>query len=113
MIMNSGAEGAENFFLSTKNGYIFFPPNIWQMMIFLNPLDALISKIPFSFFADFWVRVTSEARGSVSVGFGGSRQLSPLWGGGGSSHGALLTPLPLQSKARLPLRFARTQNPPT
>ena len=59
-------------------------------MTFLNPLDALIPKIPFSFFADFSVRVTSEARGSVSVGFWGSRQLSPFWGG--SSQGALSTP---------------------
>ena len=46
----------------------FFSPNIWQLMTFLNPLDALIPKIPFSFFADFWVWVTSEARGSASVG---------------------------------------------
>ena len=38
-------------------------PNTWQMMTFLNPLDALIPNIPFSFFADFWVWVTSEARG--------------------------------------------------
>ena len=28
----------------------FFAPNAWQMMSFLNPLDALIPKIPFSFF---------------------------------------------------------------
>ena len=48
-----------------------FPPNPWQMMLFLNPLDALIPKIPFSFFAEFWVWVASEARGSVSVGFWG------------------------------------------
>ena len=45
-------------------------------MTFLNPLEALIPKIPFSFFANFWVWVTSGARGSVSVGFWGSRQLS-------------------------------------
>ena len=68
--MNSGAEGAE-IFLSIKIGQFFFSPNPWQMMTFLNPLDALIPKIPFPFFAEFWVRVTSEARGSVSVGFGG------------------------------------------
>ena len=61
------------------------------MMTFLNPLDALIPKIPLSFFfADFWVRVTSEARGSVSVGFWGSCQLSSF-GGAGSSQGALST----------------------
>ena len=51
-------------------------------------------SIPFSFFADFWVRVTSEARGSVSVAFWGARQLSPLGGGGESSQGALSTPPP-------------------
>ena len=38
------------------------PPNTLQMMTFLNPLDTLIPKIPFSFFADFWVRVTSGVR---------------------------------------------------
>ena len=43
----------------------FFPPNTWHMMTFLNPLDALIPKILFSFLADFSVWVTSEARGSV------------------------------------------------
>ena len=64
-----------------KNGQNFFSPNTWQIMTFLNPLDALIPKIPFSFFADFWVWVTSEARGSVSIGFWGSRQLSAFWGG--------------------------------
>ena len=50
-----------------------FAPNPWQMMTFLNPLDALIPEIPFSFFfAEFSVRVTSGARGSVSVGFWGA-----------------------------------------
>ena len=49
-------------------------------MTFLNPLDALIPKIPFSFFVDFWVWVTSEGRGSVLVEFWGSRQLSLFWG---------------------------------
>ena len=51
------------FFLHIKNGRNFSSPNIWQMTSFLNPLDALIPKIPFSFFADFWVWVTPEARG--------------------------------------------------
>ena len=64
------------------------------MMTFLNSLDALIPKIPFSFFSDFWVWVTSEARGSVSVGFWGSCQLSPFWGRGGSGRRALSTPPP-------------------
>ena len=73
--MNSGAKGAENF-LSIKM-VNFFSPNVWQMMTSLNPLDALIPKIPFSFFADFWVWVTSEAWGSVSVGLWGSRPRRP------------------------------------
>ena len=41
------------------------------MMTFVNPLNALIPKSHFHFFAGFRVRVTSGARGSVSVGFGG------------------------------------------
>ena len=52
-----------------------------------------IPKIPFSFFADFWVWVTSEAWGSVSVGFWGSCQLSLFWGEGGG-QGALSPPPP-------------------
>ena len=93
--MNSAAEGAER---RIRNGQKNFPPNTWQMMTLLNPLDALIPKIRFSILADFWVWVTSEARGSVSVGFSGSRQLG---GGGGSSQGAQSTPPP-EVKARLP-----------
>ena len=73
----------QKFFEHSK--FSIFSPNIWQMMTFLNPLDALLPKIPVSFFADFWVRVTSEAWGSVSVGFWGSCQLSPFWGRVGSS----------------------------
>ena len=68
-------------------------------MSFLDPLDA-IPKNPFSFFAEFWVWVTSGAWGSVSVGFWGGRQLS-LLGGEGSSHRAVPTSRP-QSKARPP-----------
>ena len=30
----------------------FFSPNTWQILTFLNPLNALIPKIPFSFFAE-------------------------------------------------------------
>ena len=63
-------------------------------MNFLNPLDALIPKIPFFFPPDFWVWVTSKAWGSDSVGLGGSCQLSPFWGRGGSSRRALSTPPP-------------------
>ena len=81
----------------------FFPPNIWQMMTFLNPLDALIPKIPFSFSPDFWVWVTSKAWKSDSVGFCGSCQLSPFWGRGGSGRRALSTPPPPETKTRPPL----------
>ena len=74
-------------------------------MTFLNPLDGLIAKTPVSFFCRLWVRVTSGAQGSVSVGFWGTRQLS-FWGGGaGSSQRAASTPPP-QLKARPPLRGA-------
>ena len=65
---------------------------MWQMMTFLNPLNAMIPKIPFSFFSDFWVWVTSGAQG-VSLGRWGSCQLSPFWGGG-SDRRALSTPPP-------------------
>ena len=49
-------------FWSIENGQKnCFSPNTWQMMAFLNPLDVMIPKIPFSFFAEVWVRVTSSA----------------------------------------------------
>ena len=63
-------------------------------MTFLNALDALTPKIPFSFFADFWVWVTSEAWGSVSVGFLGCCQLSPFFGEGGPAGGLYRPPPP-------------------
>ena len=39
-----------NFFLKMVKQ---FSPNIWQMMTFLNPLDALIPKPPISSFCQF------------------------------------------------------------
>ena len=57
--------------LSIENGRFFLSPNTWQMMIFPNPLDALIPKVPCSLIVEFWVRVTSGAWASVSVGFWG------------------------------------------
>ena len=90
--MKSGAKGAENF-LSIKIGQ-FFSPNIWQTMTFLSPRNALIPKIPFSFFPDFWVWVTSEARG-VSLGrILGVLSIEPFLVGGGSGWRALSTPPP-------------------
>ena len=59
-------------------------------MTFLNPLGTLIPKIPFSFFAEFWVRVTSQAPG-ISL----SRILgSPFWWREGSSQRAISSPPP-------------------
>ena len=52
---------------------------------------------------DHWC--LSEARGSVSVGFWGSCQLSPL--GGGGLEGSI-DPPPPEVKARLPLCLTRT-----
>ena len=52
--LSSLAPKAPKIFSSTKIGR-FFSPNIWQMTTFLNPLNALIPKIPFSFFPDFWI----------------------------------------------------------
>ena len=72
----------QKILVSFENGQ-FLSPNPWQMMTFLNPLDALIPKIPFSFFAEFWVRVTSGAWGSVPAGFCGGPSIEPFLGDGG------------------------------
>ena len=71
-------------------------------MTFLNPLDALIPKIPFSFFPDFWVWVTSKAWGSDSVGFWGSCQLSPFWGRGGVRPEGSIDPPPASRRVAQP-----------
>ena len=90
MIVKSGAKGAN--FLTIENGQLFPPPNTWPMMTFLNPLGALIPKIPFSFFAEFRFRATSGAQESVSVGLWGGHQLSLL--GGGLARGLYRPPSP-------------------
>ena len=53
----------------------------------------------------FWVRVTSGAQGSVSVGFWGGLQSSPFffWVGGVQPEDCI-DPLPPQTKARPPIR---------
>ena len=87
--MNSG----ENFSSSENALKFFFTKYMEYMMIFLNPLNALILKIPFSCSADFLVLVTSRAQGSVSVGFWGARRFRLFWGGGASQR-AISTPPP-------------------
>ena len=48
---------------------------------FSEPPRRADSKIPFSFFAEFRVRVTSGAKGSVPVGFRGGASIEPSWEG--------------------------------
>ena len=50
------------------------------MITFLNPLDALIPKIPFSFFAEFQVRVTFGARGVSLSRILGGPSIEPFFG---------------------------------
>ena len=65
------------------------------MMTFLDPLNALIPKIPFSFFCRFFGSA-SPPRPGVSLGrIWGVPSIEPLLGGARSSQGALLTPPPL------------------
>ena len=88
---------------------VFCSPNTRPMMTFLNPLDALIPKIPFSFFAEFRVRVTSGAPG-VSLGrILGGPSIEPFLGGGRLARGLYRAP-PLPSpklKAGPPMSLTR------
>ena len=78
---------------------IFFSPKYMANDDFSEPPRRADSKNPnFLFFPDFWVRVTSEARESVSVGFWGSCQLSPFFWGGGSGRRALSIPPPSETQ---------------
>ena len=94
---------ALNIFLPIENG-LFFLPNPWHTKTFLNPLDVLIPKILFSFFAEFCVRVTSRAQESVSIGFrGGGLAQQPRR----QAPGARIRPRqwvggPIQALRRLP-----------
>ena len=65
----------------------FFLPKCMANDDLSEPPRHADSKILFSFFADFWVQVTSGARGSVSVGFWKWHQLSLLGGVGGLARG--------------------------
>ena len=50
----------------------FFPPNTWQIMTFLNPLDALIPKAPFSLLPRFGSGSPPGPRGQSRQDFGGA-----------------------------------------
>ena len=68
--------------MSIANGQFFPPPNPWQMMTVLNPLDALIPKNPFSFFFGR-IQGPGHLRGpGVSLGrILGRPSIEPFWGG--------------------------------
>ena len=74
--------------------FFHLPPNVWQMMTFLNPLDTLIPRFPFSFFAEVWVRVTSEAPGASLVRILWVPSIEPFLGEGGVPAGGLYRPPP-------------------
>ena len=106
--MNSGAEGPTIFFEHYKWSKVKnFCTKSMANDDFSAPPRCADSKNPifiFFFLADFWVWVTSGARGSVSVGFWGARQLSPFFGGGLVRGLYRSPPPPPQLKARLPKR---------
>ena len=90
-----------HFFLTIETGQFFPPPNTWQTMSYLNPLAALIPRIPFSFFCR--LSGPGHLRGPrVSLGriLGGGASIEPfVFLGGGSSQGALSTPPPRRNVA--------------
>ena len=77
----------------------FFSPNALQMMTFLDPLDALIPKVPFSF---FFCQISGPGHlRDPGVGLGGiflGPSIEPFFlrvgGGGGSSQRAVSPPPP-------------------
>ena len=90
--MTSAAEGAENFFFCIQIGQFLHFTESMANNDFSDPCQRADSPNRISFLADFWVWVTFEARGSVSVGFWGSCQLSPFWGRGGLARGLYRPP---------------------
>ena len=84
-------------------GQFFFLPNPWQKMPFLNPLDVMIPKIPFSFLCRFLglghLRGPGVRLGTIL----GVLSIEPFLGEGGAGQGALSNPPPPQLQARLPL----------
>ena len=75
-------------FLSIEDGQFFFSPNTWQMLFFLNPLDALIPNILFS-----QILGPGHLRAQHRYDFWGARQLSVFFGGG-LARGLYPTPPP-------------------
>ena len=69
-----------NFF-SIENGPFCFCTKYVANDDFLKFLDALIPKIPFSFFTEFWVRITSEPGLSLSRIQGGPSIEPFFWEG--------------------------------
>ena len=91
--MNSGAERAQNFFEHRKWSIFFFTKDMANDD-FSGPPRRADPKIPFLFFAEFRVWVTSAAGG---VGLGrilGGRSIEPFVGGRVSSQGVVSTPYP-------------------
>ena len=61
----------------------FFSPNAWQMMTFLNSLDALIPKIPFLFFCRFLGLAHLRGLGVSLIRILGVPSIEPFLGEGG------------------------------
>ena len=84
MIMKSGAKGADNVFEHLKWS-ISLPTKSMANDDFSEPPQRADSKNPIFIFAEFRVRATSGAWGSVSGGFwagAGAASIEPFWGGG-------------------------------
>ena len=77
--MNFDAEGTDNFFWALKMVNFFFTKCMANDDFSEPPRHADSKNLIFIFFAVFWVRVSSGARGSVSVGFRGACQFEPFW----------------------------------
>ena len=83
------------------------PTKYMEGMYFMNALDALIPKIPFSFFCQNLGPGHLRGPGVSLSRISRVPSIGPFWGG--SSQGALSTPPPPpQVKARLPQCCPRT-----
>ena len=89
VIMKSGAETRRPFVLDHWNWSIFPPTKYLANDNFSEPPQR---ADPVSVLPSF--RVTSEARGSVLVGFWGFPSIEPLLGVGSSHGGCIPPPMP-------------------